>query len=130
MEIEKLIDECSDDKNYKNLTLTKFWVEGCTRGGYMYGAKLEGHERQDGATLKEALIKLRDYLPRTYMILGIKDFPVNPNNLISDYTEVDNPYIFGSKEHARKFIGEAKNKYANDEMKPDEVDYLRVVELI
>ena len=130
MEIEKLIQQCSDDKNYKNLTLSKFYVEADGGGGFIWGAELEGFERQDGATLTEALVNLREYLPKKFMVLGLKDYPVNPNDIIPDWTERDNPYLFSSVEEAKKFIGEAKNKYYDDEMRQDEVKYLEIVKLI
>ena len=87
----------------------------------IYGPEKKGHEecRSQEYPLPE------EY--RQFMILGIKDFPVNPNDYIHAYTERDNPYMFSSKESAQKFIGTvmeaSKEKGSGDPL------YFRIVEL-
>ena len=60
-----------------------------------------------------------------YMVLGIKDTPVNPNDHISGYTddENDNPYMFMSRESAQIFI----DRIVKEGAMPD---HYRIVELI
>ena len=63
-----------------------------------------------------------------YMVLGIKGFPINPNDLLPHWTEADNPYIFGSKEHAQKFVDEVMKRSA--EKGSGDPFYHTIVELI
>ena len=66
--------------------------------------------------------------PSKFMILGIKDFPINPNDLIHTWTEADNPYIFGSREYAQKFIDAVLK--ASAEKGSGDPFYHTIVELI
>ena len=78
---------------------------------------------------------------RLFMVVGFRDFPVNPNefgkDLLGDknysFTEADNPYVFGSREYAEKFINELKEKCKDGSCVRGESDpawELRIVELI
>ena len=44
-----------------------------------------------------------------YMVVGFRWFPVNPNDYLPTWTERDNPFMFSSKEEAKRFIEEARN---------------------
>ncbi len=64
---------------------------------------------------------------REFMVLGTKDFPVNPNDSLP-WTEKDNPYIFNSLENAENFVKHTEEQnIINDE---DILCYLRIVELL
>lgn len=65
---------------------------------------------------------------RKFMVLGTKDFPVNPNDVIPTWTERDNPCLFSSREEAERFVAEIeKQNIIYDE---DWLCYLRIVELV
>lgn len=61
-----------------------------------------------------------------YMLLGIKDFPLNPNDYFN-YTEKDNPYIFCSKKEAERVKEILENMAGNHEELT--ISYIKIVEL-
>lgn len=61
------------------------------------------------------------------MVLGTKDFPVNPNDYFP-WTEKDNPLLFSTYESADRFIKRCQE--GNYEAKGDESQYFRIVEII